>query len=95
MQFLLIAFDATDTGAKDRRMNNRPVHLEKIALVKKEKKFICGGAILDDTGEMIGSMLLYEVNDRAELNALLNDEPYIYNKVWEKVEIRPFRMAII
>jgi uncharacterized protein YciI len=44
---------------------------------------------------MIGSMILYEVPDRAFLDNLLKNEPYIYNKVWEKIEIKPFRLAKI
>jgi uncharacterized protein YciI len=95
MQFILIAFDCTDTGAQERRMTCRPEHLEKIGHVKKAGKFLCGGAILDDDGRMIGSMILYEVSDRAELDRMLLDEPYINNKVWEKIDIRPFRMAKI
>lgn len=95
MQFILIAYDATDAKALDRRMKSRPEHLEKIAHVKKAGQFLCGGAILSDEGTMIGSMILYEVADRAELDRLLQDEPYIYNKVWEKVDIRPFRIARI
>jgi uncharacterized protein YciI len=95
MQFLLIAYDGTDTGALDRRMKSRPEHLEKIADIKKVGQFLCGGAILDDAGTMIGSMILYETEDRATLDKLLENEPYIYNKVWEKIEIRPFRMAKI
>jgi len=93
MQFLLIAHDGTDAGALDRRMKSRPEHLEKIAKVKKAGEFLCGGAILDDAGKMIGSMILYEMPDRATLDERLKEEPYIYNKVWEKVEIRPFRLA--
>ncbi len=95
MQFLLIAYDGTDAGAPGRRMKSRPEHLEKIAIVKKTGEFLCGGAILDDSGNMIGSMILYEVPDRATLDERLMNEPYIYNKVWEKIEIRPFRMAKI
>ncbi len=95
MQFLLLAYDGTDDGALDRRMKSRPEHLEKIAVVKKAGEFLCGGAILDDSGNMIGSMILYEVPDRATLDERLRNEPYIYNKVWEKIEIRPFRMAKI
>jgi uncharacterized protein YciI len=95
MQFLLLAYDRTDDGALDRRMKSRPEHLEKIAIVKKAGEFLCGGAILDDSGNMIGSMILYEVPDRATLDERLRNEPYIYNKVWEKIEIRPFRMAKI
>lgn len=95
MQFLLIAFDCTDPEALDRRMNARAEHLEKIAQVKKAGKFLFGGAILDDDGKMIGSMILYETADRDELDKLLIDEPYIYNKVWDRIEIRPFRLANI
>lgn len=95
MQFLLIAYDATDAEAFDRRMKSRPEHLEKIAHVKKAGQFLFGGAILDDNEKMIGSMILYETADRKELDKLLLDEPYIYNKVWEKIEIRPFRMATV
>jgi len=91
MQFILIAYDGTDTGAPDRRMKSRPEHLEKISKVKKAGKFLCGGAILDEKGTMIGSMIIYEAEDKAELDRLLKDEPYIYNKIWEKIEIRPFR----
>lgn len=95
MQFLLTALDFTDEDAPERRMKCRPEHLEKIGHVKKAGKFLCGGAILDDNGTMIGSMILYEVSDRAELDRILQDEPYINNRVWEKIEIRPFRMAKI
>lgn len=95
MQFLLIAYDGTGPDGYDRRMKSRPEHLEKIAFVKKAGHFLCGGAILDDSGKMIGSMILYEAEDRAALDKLLENEPYIYNRVWEKIEIRPFRMAKI
>lgn len=95
MQFLLIAYDAADSGAGDRRMKSRAEHLEKIALVKKAGKFLFGGAILDDDGRMTGSMILYETADRKELDQLLLDEPYINNKVWDKIDIRPFRLVNI
>jgi len=95
MQFLLIAYDGTDAGALDRRMKSRPEHLEKIAMVKKAGEFLCGGAILDDSGKMTGSMILYEVPDRATLDERLKNEPYIYNKVWKKIDIKPFRLAKI
>lgn len=95
MQFILIAYDGTDAEAPDRRMRNRPEHLEKISHVKKAGQLVCGGAILDDSGKMIGSMILYEVADRQELDRLLLNEPYIYNKVWEKITIHPFRVAKI
>lgn len=93
MQFILIAYDSTDPGALDHRMKVRPEHLEKIAKIKKDGQYIYGGAILDDSEKMIGSMILYNVENRAELDKILLNEPYINDKVWERIEIRPFRVA--
>jgi len=95
MQFLLIAYDGTDSLALDRRMKSRPEHLAKIAHIKKADQFLFGGAILNDSGNMIGSVILYEVDDRKQLDLILMDEPYLNNKVWEKIEIKPFRLAKI
>jgi len=95
MQFILIAYDGTDAGAPDRRLKSRQEHLEKIALMKKTGEFICGGAILDDSGRMIGSMIVYEVPDRATLEERLKNESYITEGVWQKIEIKPFRLARI
>lgn len=93
MQFLLVAYDGEDTGALERRMSVREEHLEKIAILKKSGEYILGGAILDDEGKMIGSMILYEFPDRKSLDEKLKSEPYIINGVWKKIDIRPFRVA--
>ena len=95
MQFLLIAFDGTDPGALERRMNVRPGHLENVSVMKRAGEFLLGGAILDDDGIMIGSMIVYEFPDRATLDMRLREEPYIINNIWQKIEIRPYRLAKI
>lgn len=95
MQFLLLAYDGTDSDAPARRAEARTEHLEKIAGLKKRNEFLFGGAILDENGNMKGSMVLYEVPDRATLDERLKDEPYINNGVWKKIEIMPFRLAKI
>jgi len=95
MQFLLVAYDGTDSEALERRMKARPDHLEKIAVLKKSGEFLLGGAILDDNGTMIGSMIIYEFPDRPALDESLNSEPYIINGVWKKIDIRPYRLANI
>jgi uncharacterized protein YciI len=93
MQFLLIAYDGTDEGALERRMKVREDHLNKVAGLKKVGEFLFGGAILDDGGKMIGSMIVYEFSDRQSLDAMLKEEPYITGDVWRKVDIQPFRHA--
>ena len=95
MQFLLLAYDGTDSGALDRRLKVRQDHLDKISIFKKSGEFLFGGAILNDEGKMIGSMIVYEFPDRKTLDEKLKDEPYITNGVWNKIEIKPFRHAKI
>jgi uncharacterized protein len=95
MQFLLVAYDGTDSEALDRRLKVRGEHLEKIEILKKKGECLVGGAILDDNGKMKGSMIVYEFPDRNSLEESLKDEPYYTNGVWQKVDIQPFRLAII
>jgi hypothetical protein len=95
MQFLLIAHDRTDPQAENRRLKVRPGHLDKIKELKKTGEFLFGGAILNDEGGMIGSVILYDFPDRAALDERLKDEPYLNERVWEKIEIMPFRLANI
>jgi len=95
MQFLLTAYDGTDPEAPERRMRVRQEHLDKISLLKKRGEVLIGGAILNDSGQMIGSMIVYDFPDRQSLDAILKTETYITEGVWKKVEIQPFRTAKI
>ena len=93
MQFLLIAYDGTDPDAINLRLKVREEHLAKIAVLKKSGEFIFGGAILDESGKMIGSMILYDFPDRQSMDQKLKEEPYITAGVWKKITIQPFRLA--
>lgn len=95
MQFLLIAYDGTDPQAAKRRLKARPDHLEMVKTMKSRGEFLFGGAILDESGNMAGSMILYEMPDRNTLDERLKNEPYINAGVWEKIDIRPFRLASV
>jgi uncharacterized protein YciI len=95
MQFLLTAYDGRDPEALSRRMEVRDDHLMKISGLKKAGEFIFGGAILDDSGKMIGSMIVYDFPDRHALDERLKSEPYFTEGVWKKIEIQPFRLAKI
>ena len=93
MQFLLIGYDGTDAEAPARRLKVREGHLENIGRLKKAGEFLFGGAILNDDEQMIGSMIVYDYPDRQSLDRMLKDEPYITKGVWEKIDIRNFRLA--
>jgi uncharacterized protein len=95
MQFILLAYDGTDTLALERRLKVRDDHLNGINGLKKTGEFLVGGAILDEAGKMIGSMIVYDFPDRESLDKMLKDEPYITGGVWKEIEIKPFRLAKI
>jgi uncharacterized protein len=95
MHFLLNAYDGTDQDALGRRLKVRDEHLKRISEMKRNGEFLFGGAILDDNGKMIGSMIVYDFPDRQSLDTRLMEEPYFTKGVWEKVEIQPFRLARI
>ena len=91
MQFLIIANDFRDPDALARRLQQRPAHIEGVRRMKAEGTFLDGGAMLDEEGRMVGSMLLLEFPSRAEVDAWLAADPYVTGQVWEHITIRPFR----
>lgn len=92
-QYLVSAFDFTDEQALERRMNARPLHLETMKKLKFSNNYILGGATLNDRGQMIGSSVIVQFETDQQLSAWLAEEPYLLHKVWEKVDIKPFRVA--
>lgn len=94
MQFLVTAKDGDDAEAPARRLAVREQHLAGARRYAEEGVIIAGGAILDEEGRMIGSSVLYEVPDRATLDAIIAADPYVTGGVWRLIDIRPFRLAV-
>lgn len=92
-QYIITAWDGTDDQALDRRMKARPAHFEGAAQLKASGNFILGGAMLDNEGKMIGSTMVLQFETKEQLQAWIDSEPYISNNVWEKIDIKPFRVA--
>lgn len=95
MQYLVIAYDGTDAGAPARRQAARAAHLEGARAMKAAGTFLEGGAILDDSEQMIGSMMLVDFPGETELQEWLKTDPYVTGDVWRSIEVRPFRRAPI
>ena len=94
-QYVVIAYDGTDAAALDRRMAARPAHLENVKPMVDSGQLVAGGAILDDAGRMIGSVSICDFADRAGLDHWLATDPYVTGNVWQKTEVKPFRVAVI
>jgi hypothetical protein len=86
MDFIVIAQDATDPGALERRLAARPDHLAYIETHRHRVKM--GVATLDDTGTMNGSVMLLRVDSREALDRWLASEPYVLAKVWGTVVVK-------
>ena len=87
MQFLILAYDASDVKALERRMAVREAHFTCIEKYRKLGHMHMGAAILDDEGKMVGSCIIAEFPSEKELDAWLAEEPYVTNKVWEEVGV--------
>jgi uncharacterized protein YciI len=94
MQFVIIARDGTDPQAPTRRQAVRPAHLEGIRPFVERGNILVGGAILDEVGTMVGSVLMADFPTREELDAWLAGDPYVTDGVWLDVEVQPYRAAV-
>ncbi len=90
MQFIIKAYDGQ--GMLEKRMEVRPRHLE--GMQKLSDHIICAGGLLDEEGKMKGSALIMDFDSRKELDDYIANEPYVVEKVWEKIEIDPINVVI-
>ncbi|KAA9349911.1 YciI family protein [Larkinella humicola] len=93
MRYVIHAYDYTDDQAMDRRLAVRPNHFDGARQLKADGHFVLGGALLDPDGKMIGSMMLLDFDTEDQLNDWLQNEVYISGKVWERIDIKPFKQA--
>lgn len=94
MLYLVIAKDGRDETAPARRLAVRERHLEGARALAEAGVLHVAGAILDEVGTMIGSAMVIEAADEASLRALLEDDVYAREGVWQRYEVYPFRRAI-
>jgi uncharacterized protein YciI len=74
-------------------MGVRPHHLDGAKELKAKGNYVLGGAMLNEEGKMIGSTMILQFENEEELEAWQQSEPYITQKIWESVDIKPFKVA--
>jgi uncharacterized protein len=94
MRYVVIARDGTDDDAKARRLRVRPEHLRQIEPRVERGEILVGGAILDEAGDMVGSVLLVDFETRDDLDDWLRTDPYVTGGVWVDIEVQPYRPAV-
>lgn len=74
------------------RMAAREAHLAYVRERMHTMKL--GGPYLDEAGQMVGSLIIIEVEDLDAAKAWSANDPYVTAGVFERVEIRPFRVTV-
>ena len=77
MLFAVIAYDGTDPGTFERRMDIRPAHMANGERMMQAGSFLFGGAMLDGAGKMSGGVLIVNFDSREGVDEWLREEPYI------------------
>ncbi len=88
MQFIVTGRDGTDANALSRRMAAREAHMARCKAAHEAGNLLYAVAMLNDAGNMCGSILVVDFPDRAALDAWLAEEPYVTGNVWESVDVR-------
>jgi uncharacterized protein YciI len=92
-QYVILAYDAKDEGAMERRMEARAAHIEEMSKARANGNMVCGLALLDDDGKMIGSNVVVNFPTRADVDAWLASEPYVTGKVWDNISVLPAKIG--
>lgn len=92
-QYVIIAQDGKDEQALERRQTVRPVHLAGAKKLKDNYNFVLGGAMLDEEGNMRGSVMIVQFETEEEFQHWYNNKPYITGGVWKNIEVKPFKVA--
>lgn len=85
MHFVIHALDRP--GAGDLRASTRDRHLDYISGFE----VVFGGPLLDDDGQMCGSLIVVEMPDRTAVVKLVADDPYSKAGLFGQVTIRGLR----
>src|SRR4051812_3845343 len=93
LQFLITAYDGSDADAPARRKATKDEHLALGKKMLETGHVLFSTAILDDDEQPIGSARVMQFESRAQLDEWLESEPYITNKVWQKIDVRRCRMG--
>lgn len=92
MEFTIIALDANDENAMERRLAARDAHLALHQKLKKEGHMLYGGAILKN-GKMAGSNIICKFDSREEFDNWINNDPYVTEGVWKDITVYEYKSA--
>lgn len=90
-----MAWDGEDEHALNRRLAVRETHMIRARQAAKDGLILEAGAILNDAGQMIGSVIMLEFPSELEARTWFEADLYVTTGVWQRWELRPFRVAAL
>ena len=90
--YVVHALDAP--GKADARLANRPAHRARLREHDYPLTVRIGGPILDDAGEMCGTTLVVEAEDKQSVADFVENDPYAKAGVYGQVHIHPFNWGL-
>jgi len=91
MHFVAICFDKPNS--EEIRLAHRAAHLDYLRANAKTIKS-CGPFLADDGESMVGSMLIVEAESRAQVDAILAQDPYRKAGLFGSIDVRGWRWVI-
>ncbi len=89
MLFAVIRHDKP--SSQELRLSERPRHLDYLETVLD--KIMYGGALLNDEGKQIGSILIIDVADKAAADAFAIADPYVDAGLFASTSVHHFRQV--
>jgi uncharacterized protein YciI len=88
---LFMAYCLDKAGALTIRMANRPDHVEYLAA--HNDKLVYAGPLLDHEENMMGSLLVLDFANRAEMDRFLANDPYAKAGLFQSVAVHGTKKA--
>jgi uncharacterized protein len=95
IQFAITAHDAKDDKALERRLAAREEHLNNIKELKATDNFIKAAAMINEEGNMCGSIMFMQFETQEDFDKYLSSEAYVVQKVWGDISVQKVKVAPI
>jgi len=92
MKYSVIAWDKPGPEGVELRDALRAAHMEAITQRFHEGNVIFGAGFYDDEGLVRGSLVILDVESRADVDAYLETEPFVTGELWATVEVSELKV---
>jgi uncharacterized protein YciI len=91
MLFIAICADTPDSSQL--RRDNRPAHLAYLNSLGAKVR-AAGALLTADKQGVVGSLLIFEGDNEAEIAAMVANDPFAKAGVFASVDVKPWRQAV-